>query len=604
MRDLQALHRTLQELDGQGYGGYKRLKGTYDLGDFHLRVDRVQVDPYAPPSRMRAVFAPDALGLPSEATSTRDQRVATADHLARRFHASVGTGESTRGTGRPAAPRGRWGNGGSDDGAGAIVAYPCGPEILERSTVLIADDRIEVRFDLALPAGGRRIKGRLADRILTQRLPEVLSHALAPEHRDNAALLDHVRLYTDQLALQSSLAARGLVAFVGDGAILPRRAGDSSLPLTDSAVAFQSPPSLRTTFELPSGRTVSGMGVPEGITVVVGGGYHGKSTLLSALSSGVYPHIAGDGREWVLTRDDAVAVRSEDGRAVTGVDISPFISGLPTGVDTRHFTTTNASGSTSQAANLVEAIEASASVVLIDEDTSATNFMIRDERMKRLVPDHKEPITPFVERVQPMREHTGVSTVLVAGGSGAFFDVADLVIAMDSYRPQDVTQKARDIAADSPWGDEAEDADLHRQDVAPFRARTPRIVALNSLAPSSKTKPARSRGRTEIQLGRESIDLSAVSQLVDAGQTAAIACSIDRLSTTGTGNGTGANTSSPNMALERAAQGIVNGIATHGLGFLTGSPEEHPGHLVAPRQQEIQAAVNRYRLLKLANGSS
>ncbi|KAA9394454.1 ATPase [Kocuria coralli] len=593
MRDLQTLHRILQELDGQGYGGYKRLKGMYDLGDFRLSVDHVQVDPYAPPSKVRAIFTREALALPPGSADSREQRIAAADFLARGFLAAVtarqrGAGGSPRSS--RAAPRGRWGHDSGADESRAITAYPCGQEVIERSTVVISGEHVEVRFEVGLPAAGRRVKGRSADRILTKALPEVLLSSLAPGHRDDDALIAHVELYLDQLALRDSLAERDLVAFVGDGAILPRRSGDSALPLERGAVPFESPQSLRVAVDLPSGRRVTGMGVPSGITVIVGGGYHGKSTLLAALSGGVYPHIGGDGREWVLTREDAVAIRAEDGRAVTGVDISPFITGLPTGVDTRAFTTTNASGSTSQAANLVEALETGTSAVLIDEDTSATNFMIRDDRMKRLIPAHKEPITPFVDRVEPMLTQTGVSTVLVAGGSGAFFDVADHVIAMESYQPRDVTREARQIAADTPLADESGTSGVNAREVPPFRARTPRIVQRNSLAPASKSKGSRARGRTEIQVGREHIDLSAVSQLVDPGQTTAIAHVIDQV-----GAGSGGN-----VALEQLASEVISRLEREGLDTL-GRHAGHPGYLAAPRRQELHGAINRYRGLRLAN---
>ncbi|MDO5618487.1 ABC-ATPase domain-containing protein [Kocuria sp.] len=594
MRDLTALQQTLRDLDGQGYGSYKRLKGSYDMGGFTLSVDHTQVDPYAPPSKIRVLLTPEQIQLPTGWTRTRDQRIAAADYLARRFNDAV-SGHQPRDSPNDSASRpqhrGRWGNASSSGDAHALKSYTHGQEVLERSSVVITDHRVEVRLEVALPAAGRRIKGRAASRILTESLPQVVA-ALAPENRDDDALAAHVRLYEDQLWLAQQLPARGLVAFVGDGAVLPRRSGDSQLPLQRGAVPFASPESLAVDFTLPSGNTVHGMGIPEGITVIVGGGYHGKSTLLAALSSGVYPHVAGDGREWVISRPDAVSIRAEDGRSVTGVDISPFITGLPTGVDTREFTTTNASGSTSQAANLVEALESGTSTVLIDEDTSATNFMIRDDRMKRLIPAHKEPITPFVERVKPMLENTGVSTVLVAGGSGAFFDVADHVIAMESYQPKNVTAQARQIATETPWGDEADSAELSPREVSPFRARTPRIIHTGSLNPPSKSKPNRARGRTEIQVGKELIDLNALAQLVDAGQTAAIAQALDDM----------AAGKQENIALQRAAQEVMATIRDRGLDAL--SPRDgHPGYLAAPRQQELQAVINRFRGLTLANGS-
>lgn len=594
MRDLKALQRALHELDGQGYGGYKRLKGRYDLGDFRLSVDHVQVDPYAPPSKIRILCPRGWIQLPRSTADTPDQRIASADHLGRLFHAAVTSPAHSDGDRPRANPRGRWGQGAGGDDQQAIRAYRSGQEVLERSTVVIGPDTVEVRLEVALPAAGRRIRGDSAARILTQVLPAAVVTALAPQTRDDDALVAAVELYQDQEALRGMLKDRGLVAFVGDGAVLPRRSGDSDLPLRDGAVPFDSPESLRTSFVLPSGRTVTGMGVPTGITVIVGGGYHGKSTLLAALTGGVYPHVAGDGREWVITRADAVSIRAEDGRAVTRVDISAFITGLPTGVDTREFTTTNASGSTSQAANLVEALEAGASTVLIDEDTSATNFMIRDERMKRLVPAHREPITPFVERVKPLLEQTGVSTILVAGGSGAFFDVADQVIAMDSYRPHDVTSAAREIAASTPWADEADDAQHPRRQVAPFRARTPRIIDLASLC-SPGGKSPRARGQREIQVGKDSVDLAAVAQLVDAGQTQAVALALEALAHAASQGAPG------RQALQLVARDLLARVHRDGLDSL--SPHEgHPGYLAMHRQQELQAAVNRLRQLRVVNG--
>ena len=412
VRDGAALGRVLARIDGRGYASYKQLAGQWRLGALRLAVDHVQVDPYAPPSRMRLIVDAATAGLPADLIDDAVGRTGAADFLTRGFARvahrlvpePVGTG-----------------------GSGLVSIGRPGQEVLERTGVVIAADRVEARIDVGLPASGRRIRGHRAAELLTDVLPRIADASLLHANLDRGALREHVTLLRDQERLRSLLPERGLVAFIADGAILPRRAGDCDLPLTgDAVVPFVSPRSLRVAFDLPSGRRVTGMGVPEGVSVIVGGGYHGKSTLLRAIERGVYPHIAGDGREWVITRPDAVTVRAEDGRAVTGVDISPFIAGLPSGADTRSFSTTNASGSTSQAANLVEAVGAGASTLLIDEDTSATNFMIRDERMRALIPADQEPITPFIDRVRPLFTELGVSTILVAGGSGAFFDVADL----------------------------------------------------------------------------------------------------------------------------------------------------------------------------------
>lgn len=566
------LQDTLHRIDGQGYGTYREIRGTHQLDDFQLAVDKVQVDPYAPPSLMRVVLPPEVVDLPAELISDPSGRTAAGDFLTRRVAEAI---------------REQAGTEGESGKGGAISIGTPGQQVLQRSSVLIAEDRVEARIAVQLPASGRRIRGRHAARILTAELPQIVEAALTGRNLDREALHHHVRLYRDQHALRQLLASAGLVGFVGDGAILPRRAGDSDAPLQQGAVPFRAPESLRVSFELPSGARVTGMGVPEGVTVIVGGGYHGKSTLLRALERGVYSHVSGDGREWVITREDTSTVRAEDGRAVTGVDISPFISGLPSGADTAHFSTTNASGSTSQAANLVEALEAGSAALLIDEDTSATNFMIRDDRMRRLIAADREPITPFIDRVRPLWTERGVSTVLVAGGSGAFFDVADHVIALDEYVPRDVTDAAAEIArADAPEPDV--DVEPSGQPQVFSDARRPRVPSRTALSQRGKTKPAAARGRTLLTYGRERIDLSAVSQLVDPAQTQAIAYAMDRL----------AETFDDAVSLAEAITELLRRIDAEGLDML--SPYRgHPGHLARPRRQEIHAAINRYRHLQL-----
>ncbi|QSB13841.1 ABC-ATPase domain-containing protein [Natronosporangium hydrolyticum] len=574
MRTRETLERTLAQLDGRGYASYKQLHGSYDLGSCQLAIDHVQVDPYAPPSKVRAIVDRATSDLPKELIDTPAHRVAVADFLTRRFRDAIDR----------LAPRP------SGGGGGPISIGAPGQQVLARTSVLIADDRVEARFQVELPAAGRRALGRNAARLLTETVPAIVEASLRHANLDAEALRRHVELYLDQEALRSALPERGLVAFVGDGAVLPRRSGDSDLPLTDGATVFESPPSLRVSFDLPSGRSVTGMGVPAGITLIVGGGYHGKSTLLRAIERGVYPHLAGDGREWVVTSPEAVTIRAEDGRAVTGVDISPFITNLPAGTDTTRFTSTNASGSTSQAANLVEAVEAGAALLLIDEDTSATNFMIRDQRMRHLIPADREPITPFVDRIRPLHNERGVSTILVAGGSGAFFDVADQVIALDAYVPRDVTAAAREIAASDPAGSgvEAGSGPAAARSGPVFDSSLPRIPTAEALRPRGKGKPAKARGRTAIQYGHETIELSALAQLVDPAQTTAIAHILDRLASRLDGR----------LTLAEAVTELYRQIADDGLDAV--SPHTgHPGILALPRRHEVHAAVNRYRELAL-----
>lgn len=554
------LRDTLHQIDGQGYGTYRQIRGSHRLDEFQLSIDKVQVDPYAPASLMRVILPIGVVDLPNELIDDPAGRVATSDFLTRTFAQAIRKGS-------------------------AVSIGTPGQQVLQRSSVVIGQNTVEARIAVDLPAAGRRIRGRQAAQTLTEELPHIVENSLKFQHLNAQALADHVSLYRDQEYLRGVLAANRLVGFVGDGSILPRRSGDSDTPLTDDAVPFFAPETLRVSFQLPSGRTVTGMGIHEGVTVIVGGGYHGKSTLLSALSRGVYPHISGDGRQWVITRPDAVNIRAEDGRAVTGVDISPYISGLPSGADTTSFSTTNASGSTSQAANLVEALESGSTALLIDEDTSATNFMIRDDRMKQLVAAEKEPITPFIDRVRPLLTERGVSTVLVAGGSGAFFEVADHVIALDEYVPVDVTSHAHDIAGKHPVADDSPRLASVFSHEAPQR-----ILRTDGMAAQGKKNPASARGRSVIQFGRERVELSAVAQLIDPAQTAAIAFAMDRIAEQLDGQ----------VSLVEAITALLAKVENEGLEVL--SPHHgHPGHLALPRRQEIHSAINRYRHLQLSS---
>ena len=458
-----SLARLLTSLDGAGYGAYKKLHGSYELGEYRLRVDKVQSDPFAPPSLMQ-VDVPNPV--PAELAG-----VAARDFLTRRI-AQAFSGDRDLHIDQP------------------------GQQVLDRASVVLADDAgagsgtrsntATLRIEVQLPARGRKILGRKARALLCDVLPAALDQALDFPADD---LHEAVLLERDQNYLREQLPSRGLIAFIGDGSCLPRAAGHRDTP-AEKAVPFRAPDSLRTTFQLPSGREVAGMGVPAGVTVIVGGGYHGKSTLLKALERGVYNHVAGDGREFAITVDSAASLRAEDGRAITDVDISQFISNLPAQTDTTSFSTDNASGSTSQAAGLMEALEAGASALLIDEGPSATNFMIRGLAA------------------------VGVSTVLVAGGSAAFIDVADTVIHMDSYHPYDITERAAGLARA-----------VDKQEPFPKPAHRP-LPAKRFRA----KKPPQAKG-AGIRVGKGFIDFSALSQLVDGSQTRAIASILGDLST-------------------------------------------------------------------------
>jgi predicted ABC-class ATPase len=562
---MQRLGATLDRIDRKGYGAYRDLSGTHDLGHFVLFMDRVQRDPFAPPSLIRIrtkvnPFDPTLFG-----NSVR--RVAFEDFLTRSVEREIRR-----------VVRGNRGSGGS----GRVEIQRASQVVLPRTSMVVEPGYVEARMAVGLPARGRSVDASAARTVLLEELPEVVLRGLDPAPEggvdvERAKL--HVESVEDADHLRGLLPGLGLVAFVADGAVLPRESGASDRPLREGAVPFGSPEEHRVEVELPNKGVVSGMGVAEGVTLVVGGGFHGKSTLLSALSWGVYDHVPGDGRELVVTRGDAVKVRAEDGRSVSGVDISAMIGDLPGGRSTKVFSTPNASGSTSQAANIAEAIEVGTSLLLVDEDTSATNFMIRDERMRELV--KREPISPFIDLVRPLHRSLGVSTVVVVGGVGDYLDVADRVILLEDYAPSDATPRSREVTKRFPL----------RAPLTQRAARPPRERAIDTSSINlrrGKRQTARGRGRHTIELGRERVDLSYLEQLAEAGQTEAMARIIREWATAGEVRRVG--------ELVREALASVSEKGLDSLGNYRG----HPGEMSLPRAQEVAAATNRVRPLRMA----
>ena len=384
MKHASDLRKQLLSIHRKSYPAYKSLKGLYEFGDYTLSIDHVQGDPFASPSHVTIQIPFSVHRFPKDLYQTPETKTAFEDHLLRRFASQIHKFSfQAKGSGK----------------SGLLSVSGCGQEILSRTACEIrtpGDGVLIFRFHVGFPANGRTINATELEKILFDFLPSCVEHSCLYRTCDKKKLTETFELAEDQTFIRQELSRLDLAAFVADGSVLPRQSGVSDLPMKDSVV-FSSPDSLRVTLTLPHKGKLSGMGIPRGITLIVGGGYHGKSTLLKALETGVYPHIAGDGREYVITDATAVKLRSEDGRVVKNVDISLFINDLPNKRDTTTFSTLDASGSTSQAAGTVESMEANSRLFLIDEDTSATNFMVRDTFMQQVISREKEPITPFLE---------------------------------------------------------------------------------------------------------------------------------------------------------------------------------------------------------------
>lgn len=567
MTKAEDLRRILHRIDGRGYKAYRDIKGSYEFDSFTLIVDHVQGDPFASPSRCRVKIKQEVAGFPTDIYQSKSREIALRDFLTRQFaEASRKYCGGHRGTGK----------------GGLISIDEPGQEVLERTSVFISDEEVEARFRVGLPAFGRSVAGRIAETMFFNELPRIVQASLMFRSLDTGALNRHIEVIEDADFLRDELEKRHLIAFVADGAILPRASGIDSRPLSKGrVVSFESPESLRVSFDLPNAGAVTGMGVPEGVTLIVGGGYHGKSTLLKALEFGVYNHIPGDGREFVVSKSHTIKIRAEDGRRVEKVDISPFINNLPFGRDTRAFSTEDASGSTSQAANIIEALEVGAKVLVMDEDTSATNFMIRDHRMQELVSKDREPITPFIDKIRQLYENLGVSTILAIGGSGDYFDVADHVICMVEYRPLDYTGEAHAIA-------EKYRAERRAEGGERFGTIIERIPLAGSFDPSRGKREVKisSKGLKSIDFGTHRIDLGAVEQLVDMSQTRAIGDAIHFATRYMDGKKT----------LGDIVLAVMEEMEERGLDALSKNPEGEYAHF---RGLEFAAAINRLRTLAM-----
>lgn len=567
MKTAEDLKQLLYRIDRKGYPAYKETKGSYRFGKFMLVIDHVQGDPFAAPSRLHVEVAGRQAGFPERLYDKKHKRVAFQDYLTRQFgRLAEKYSFQAKGSGK----------------SGILSVTRCGQEILERSacTVNPANGDVTVRFEAGFPANGRTINARELMKILFDFLPECVERSLFYKNLNQTAAEKVMELSEDREYILNQLEPLGLIAFVADDSVLPRESGVSQRPMK-GAVSFRSPKSMEVTLELPYKGRISGMGIRKGITLIVGGGYHGKSTLLKALEMGVYPHIAGDGREYVVTADTAVKIRAEDGRSIKHTDISMFINDLPNKKDTKAFSTEDASGSTSQAANVVEAVEAGARVFFIDEDTSATNFMVRDELMQRVIHRDMEPITPFIERMRDLYELHGISTVLVAGSSGAYFEVADTILQMDKYVPREITEKAKETAKEYPAlelpKDRAELPGFHR-----CPGRNPGIVHKGRIK-------IKTMGKDGVSLNHENVDLRYVEQLADYEQLTCLGYILKHMEE---------HVFDGRKSVQEIVESLTERIRKQGFevfcdgGYL-------PGNLALPRKQEIYACINRYRGLKL-----
>ena len=578
MKNSEELRQQLRSINRKSYPAYKGLKSLYHFGNYILSIDHVQGDPFASPSHVSIQISHKDAGFPVEYYKDTLTGTTLCDYLTRQFEKQVRQYSfRAKGSGK----------------SGLLTVSHCGQEVLSRTACEITKKGITARFFVGFPANGRTINATELEKILFDFLPVCIQKSFFYSSLNANELQNYIELAEDQDFIRQTLPDKNLCAFIADGSILPRESGISSRPMKAS-VPFTSPDSLRISINLPHKGKITGMGIPKGITLIVGGGYHGKSTLLNALELGVYNHIPGDGREYVITDATAVKLRSEDGRFIKDVDISMFINDLPNRKDTRCFSTLDASGSTSQAAGIVESIEAGSHLFLLDEDTSATNFMVRDAFMQQVIQREKEPITPFLERAEDLYKKAGISTILVAGSSGAFFHIADTIIQMDNYVPKDITASVKKLCCQYPLPSvSVTDFQLpHSHRIMSRPAESSKRLRHNSRgnhSDSDATRPERLKtrisGTDSFSLGKQKIDLRYTEQLIDTEQTAALGLllkyAVEHLA-------------DGRRTLPEIVQFLWKNLSSHGLSFFTENQKISCGYAI-PRIQEIYACLNRYR---------
>jgi len=563
MKTSMELKQILSQIDRKSYPAYKSLKGQYRFEGYILSIDHVQGDPFASPSKISIHIKGGQAGFAPELYDQPHKRIALQDYLIRLMEREIREYSfRAKGSGK----------------SGLIAISHCGQQILERTACGMNTQTGDIiaGIEVGFPANGRTINARELEKILFEFLPHTVKKTLYYKVLDHKKINEIICLAEDQQIIREKLPEMGLTAFVANGAILPRESGVSDKPMK-GAIPFCSPESMEVTMEVPHAGAIRGMGIKKGISLIIGGGYHGKSTLLRALELGVYNHLRGDGREFVITDDTAMKIRAEDGRSIKNADISLFIQNLPNKKDTTSFNTQDASGSTSQAANVVESIESGTSLLLIDEDTSATNFMIRDELMQRVVHPDEEPITPFIERVGDLYGKLGISSIIIAGSSGTYFHVADTIIQMDHYIPKDVTAFAKAEAARFP--------------MVQSQGRLFRMPVFNRVPlPSRELKDDRrakvkTMGKDIIHLNKKSINLHSVEQLVDCEQTQTLGYMLLYAQKELCGQ---------NKTMQEIITEVLQRVKKNGLSSISGSNTYH-STLAMPRSQEIFACFNRYR---------
>jgi len=557
---LKKLKNELEKIDGKGYKSYKSIKGSYNFNQYTLDIVYVQGDPFASPSLLKVIIDLDKYAFDKKLYLNQSRKIAFEDYVGRVFKNSTKKEvKGHRGSGK----------------SGSISIYGNKQEILQRSSVEIKGNKLNIKFNIGLPASGRRVLAREAINMFFKEIPKIITN-IEKSNINLSKLETHIKTNEKSDILRGKLSKLGLIAFVANDSILPRKSGVDDRAMSN-AILFKSPKKLEIEIDLENGEKIIGMGIKKGITIITGGGFHGKSTLLTAIEKGVYNHIPGDGRELVITDYNAVKIRAEDGRGISNVNISPFINNLPFGKDTVSFSTEDASGSTSQATNIIESLEIGAEILLIDEDTSATNFMMRDIKIQNVIKKEKEPITPFIERIRGMYEEMGISTLVVVGGLGDYFDVADTVLMLDEYEVKDITKMAKEVI--EKYNNENQKREYFNDK---FEIKEREINSNKILKMFGSKIKTKSRDTDTLSIGKgNDVDIRYLEQMIENGQTDFIGEIIKKIAT-----------DKNDIKIIEIVNEVEKQLESKSI---TEFFKNESGNLAVARKYEIAATINRIR---------
>ena len=571
MKDKQEFFELLGEIDGRDFAEYNRIIGDYDFARYILKVTRIPSEADDAGTLFVVRVPSGVAGFPPNLYTTAIRRTALEDLLVRKVAEAIA---------RTAAY--------DDQGISRrrmFVATP-GQKILPRSALVISEDFIEARLTVNLPARRGRILGEEARHVFFEELPAVVNAALVFCNLEETEVNQFVDLMEDADAIRQTLPTRGLVGFIGEGAFLIRQ-DNSDKPDYDRDVPFIVPDELLVDMDVPNKGRIRGLGIPTGITVVLGDAYSGRTELMKALAAGIYNHVPGDGREYVISMPDTVYVAAEDRRSVQRVDISAFVRQNPAGRDVRQYTTTHADPCAAQAAAVAEAMEVGARALIFDESDSNSGFLCQDSRLQGLATGTEPRLIPLSVCARQMVDDLGIS-IVVAGASSVseFIPFADTVLRVDDYQVVDVTREAKQLAV--------QPSELKPDTQALARlVEHSRWVVPSSLDPSSGRHDAvvGAESLTKLRFGNHVIDLTAVAQLADVNQTETIGLILYYAKNRYMDEG---------RPIRELLDLVDRDLSTEGLECLT---RELRGDLARPRRYEIAAALNRLISLRISRAA-